>query len=238
VGKTATAVNLAACLAELGKKVLVVDLDPQANATRYLLAEAPEKTISQCLHGKVHTKDAIRRTAVKRLDLLSSDIMLSETEAALIGESNREMLLKERLGSIIPSYDYIIIDCQPSLGLLPVMALAASTHVIVPVECQFLSLKGLHDLLEPVELAKERFNSDLEIMGILTTKFYARSKSNCEVLKHIHMTLAEELPVFETVIPRDVRAEEAPNHAKPLMLYSPSSRAAKAYFDLAGEVIA
>ena len=238
VGKTATVVNLAACLTRLGKKVLVVDFDPQANATRYLLSKTPERTVLHCLQGKALIEDAICKTDLDRLDLLPSDIMLSETEAALTGESKRETLLKERLGRIIRSYDYILIDCQPSLGLLPVMALAASTDVIVPVECQFLSLKGLHDLLETVQLAKEKFNSHLDLMGILCTKFHARSKANQEVLRYVQELLAEELPVFRSVIPRDVKAEEAPSHSMPLCLYSPSSRALKAYFKLAREVTA
>ena len=153
-----------------------------------------------------------------------------------MGEPKRLMLLRERLGTLIPRYGHILIDCQPSLGLLPLMALAASTHVLVPVECQYLALKGLRELLETVRLARGRLNPRLEILGILATKYHARSKSNQEALRYLRQGAGAALPVFKTVIPRDVKAEEAPSHSKPLILYAPSSRAAKAYSDLAKEV--
>jgi len=244
VGKTTTAVNLAAALSlTYRKKVLLIDLDPQAHATCSLLKKPPpddSRSLYHCLSAASHPSsiaEIIRPTEIEGLDLVPADIYLSELEVELASRIGRETVLADRLRSLHCRYDYIFIDCQPSLGLLPVNALAASTHVIVPVECQFLSLKGFQHLAETVELVRRKINPKLQIMGILPTQFHPRSRANQEVLNYLKRTLAKTYPVFRTFISRDVRAEESPGQARPLLLYAPRCRAAAQYLALAREVV-
>jgi len=244
VGKTTTAVNLAAALSlKYQKKGLLIDLDPQAHATCSLLKDPPpddSRSLYHCLSATAHPSpisEIIRPTEIEGLDLVPADIYLSEIEVELASRIGRETVLAERMKGLSRKYDYILIDCQPSLGLLPVNALAASTHVIVPVECQFLSLKGFQHLAETVGLVRKKINPKLQIMGILPTQFHPRSKANHEVLDYLNRNLARKYPVFKTFISRDVRAEESPGQARPLLRYAPKCRAAAQYLALAREVV-
>jgi len=244
VGKTTTAVNLGAALSlKYRKKVLLIDLDPQAHATCSLLKSLPagdSRSLYHCLSTAAKPSsisEIIRPTGIKGLDLAPADIYLSEIEVELASRIGRETVLAERLEPLSCKYDFVFIDCQPSLGLLPVNALAASTHVIVPVECQFLSLKGFQHLAETVELIRKKINPKLRIMGILPTQFHPRSRANHEVLHYLRRTLGRTYPVFKTFISRDVRAEESPGETRPLLLYAPKCRAASQYLSLAREVV-
>lgn len=245
VGKTTTAVNLAAGLAkEYGKKVLIIDMDAQANATRCLLKKdigENDKTVYHSLtsesKNKLMLKTVIRKTVITNLDIVPSDIFLSEAEVELMGKIGRETILRDRLGGLEKTYDYVFFDCPPSLGLLSVNSLVASTHVIVPIECQFLALKGFQHLVETVALVREKFNPKLTIMGLVPTKFYAVSRANKEILQFIQTKLKKNFPVFKTVIHRDVKAEEAPGYRKPLLIHKPKSRASLEYIELAEEVL-
>jgi len=245
VGKTTTVVNLAASLAkEFGKKVLVVDMDAQANATRCLLdvdIGENEKTVYHSLvsdsSAKLMLKALIRQTSIPNLDIVPSDIFLSEAELELMPKMGRETILKERIGDLNKTYDFIFFDCPPSLGLLSINCLVASTHIIVPIECQFLALKGFQHLAETVALVKEKFNPNLSILGLLPTKFYAVSRSNNEILDFIRKKLKKQFPVFKTIIHRDVQAEESPYHRKPLLMHKPYSRACREYMALAKEIL-
>jgi len=243
VGKTTTAVNLAAALAvDHGVRSLVVDMDPQANATRALLGRdvAPEQpTIQQVLlqesNHSPQTKEILVRTAIPGLFVAPADLGLSEAEFKLASRMSRELVLRDHLRAAISSFDHIIIDCPPSLGLLALNCLAAADGVIIPCETQYLSLRGLRHVLDVLGLVRARLNAELEVMGVLATKFYTLSKANQEALaylrdqRHVH--------VFDAVIPRDVKAEEAPSHGEALVFYAPKSRAAKQYASFAKEVI-
>ena len=243
VGKTTTAVNLAACLAHRhGKRCLVLDMDPQANATHALLGrefDEARPTMQQVLLEKGarphYLSRILMKTVLPRLILAPADLSLSEAEFKLVSRMSRELVLRECLRSVVHSFDYIIIDCAPSLGLLSLNGLAAAYAVLIPCETQFLSLSGLRYVLDVLSLVRARLNPTMRILGALATKFYVLSKANNEALqcmrnmKHIH--------VFDAVIPRDVKAEEAPSHGKPLIVYAPEARATKQYMILAEEVI-
>jgi len=244
VGKTTTAVNLAASLAHAHKKrVLVVDMDPQANATRALLGRElreDERSIRHLLAANSSTgvglTDIFLATGMPDVILAPSDIALSEVEARLVSRPHREYLLRNSLRSIASSFDFLIVDCPPSIGLLSLNALTAADTVICPVETQFLALRGLHYVLDVVQLVKERLNPQLGTLKVLATKFHPLSSANREVLQYLAASQST-LSFFQTVIYRDVRAEEAPNHGLPLILYAPESRAAQQYLRLADEVM-
>ncbi len=242
VGKTTTAVNLAAalCLA-YGVRCLVVDMDPQANATRSLLAKETARsqaTLANALldadAGDASIQSIAVSTAIPGLRLAPSALCLSEAEFKLAARNRREFILRERLRPVADSYDYIIIDCAPSLGVLTLNALVAARGVIVPCETQFLSLRGLRYVLDMLELVRTRLNPGLEVLGVLPTKFYVLSTANNEALAC--MRKLDTVRIFRTVIPRDVKAEEAPSHGMPLVAYAPESRAAGKYNTFAAEV--
>ena len=243
VGKTTTAVNLAACLAlRHGKRVLVVDMDPQANATRALLGRElsnSQPTIQDVLLrdnlSSPDLPDILMKTAVPKLSLAPADLSLSEAEFKMTSMMNRELVLRECLRSVVSSFDYIIIDCAPSLGLLSLNALAAANDVLIPCETQFLSLRGLHYVLDVLNLVRARLSPSMRILGVLATKFYILSRANNEALQC--MKNLKDIHVFDAVIPRDVKAEEAPSHGKPLIVYAPESRATKQYMKFTEEVI-
>jgi chromosome partitioning protein len=237
VGKTTTAVNLAAGLALAGRPTLLADLDPQGNATTGLgvQKEGLSTTVYHALLGNAPTEKAILHTAVPGLDLLPSDIDLVGAEVELVTIERREYRLAEALSSVTHAYDYALVDCPPSLGLLTINALVAADSVLVPLQCEFYALEGLTHLLRTVKLVRERLNPRLAVGGIVLTMFDGRTSVAVQIRDEVHRYFPGE--IFETVIPRNVRLTEAPSHGKPVMLYDLRSSGAIAYLELAREVL-
>ena len=243
VGKTTTAVNLAAVLAlNHGARCLVVDMDPQANATMALLGRDldPERwsmkhVLLQEGERSISVGEVLTRTAIPGLNIAPADLSLSETEFKLVSKMGRESVLREALRTVASSFDYVVIDCPPSLGLLSLNALAAADGVVIPSETQFLSLRGLRYVLDVLDLVRAKLNPDLRILGVLATKYYVLSRANNETLECLRGL--KQVHLFDAVIPRDVKAEEAPSHGEALVSYAPESRAAKQYASFAKEVI-
>ncbi|OFL20501.1 chromosome partitioning protein [Corynebacterium sp. HMSC072D12] len=238
VGKTTSTINMGACLAELGRKVLLVDLDPQGalSAGLGLTHDQIQDTIYDVmLDSEVSVHSAIVHTGVAGLDLVPANIDLSAAEIQMVNEVGREHTLARALRPVRKDYDFIIIDCQPSLGLLTVNALACSQGVIIPMECEFFSLRGLALLTDTVEKVADRINFDLEIMGILVTMFDRRTRHAREVMDRVVEYFGDK--VFDTVITRTVRFPETSVAGEPITTWAPSSQAAKQYRDLAKEVI-
>lgn len=238
VGKTTSTINMCACLAELGRKVLLVDLDPQGalSAGLGLTHDQIDDTIYDVmLDSEVSVHSAIVNTGVSGLDLVPANIDLSAAEIQMVNEVGREHTLARALRPVRKDYDFIIIDCQPSLGLLTVNALACSQGVIIPMECEFFSLRGLALLTDTVEKVADRINFDLEVMGILVTMFDRRTRHAREVMDRVVEYFGDK--VFDTVITRTVRFPETSVAGEPITSWAPSSQAAKQYRDLAKEVI-
>lgn len=238
VGKTTSTINMGACLAELGRKVLLVDLDPQGalSAGLGLTHDQIGDTIYDVmLDSNVSVHSAIVHTSVNGLDLVPANIDLSAAEIQMVNEVGREHTLARALRPVRKEYDFIIIDCQPSLGLLTVNALACSQGVIIPMECEFFSLRGLALLTDTVEKVADRINFDLEVMGILVTMFDRRTRHAREVMDRVVEYFGDK--VFDTVITRTVRFPETSVAGEPITSWAPSSQAAKQYRDLAKEVI-
>ncbi|WP_157800926.1 ParA family protein [Bacillus solitudinis] len=238
VGKTTTAVNLSACLAYIGKKVLLVDIDPQGNATSGVGVEKGD--VDECVYDllveDIEAQTVIRQTSVENLDVLPSTIQLSGAEIELVSTISREVRLKRALSSISGNYDYIFIDCPPSLGLLTINALTAADSVLIPVQCEYYALEGLSQLLNTVRLVQKHLNTDLAIEGVLLTMLDARTNLGIQVIDEVKKYFREK--VFDTIIPRNVRLGEAPSHGKPIIIYDAKSRGAEVYVDLAKEVVA
>ncbi len=238
VGKTTSTINLGACLADAGRRVLLVDLDPQGalSAGLGLTHDEIEDTIYDVmLDNQISIHSAIKHTEVSGLDMVPANIDLSAAEIQLVNEVGREHTLARALRPVCRDYDYIIIDCQPSLGLLTVNALACSHGVIIPMECEFFSLRGLALLTDTVEKVSDRINFDLEIMGILVTMFDRRTRHAREVMSRVVDYFGDK--VFDTVITRTVRFPETSVAGEPITSWAPSSQAAAQYRDLAREVI-
>lgn len=238
VGKTTTALNLAAGLALAERRTLLVDLDPQGNATTGLGIQKAGlyPTVYHALLAGEPTEKAISRTALRTLDLLRSDIDLVGAEIELVGVDHREQRLKQALAQVADGYEYAVIDCPPSLGLLTLNALTAATHVLVPLQCEFYALEGLTHLLRTVKLVRERLNPTLEIEGIVLTMFDGRTSLTLQIRDEVTKHFPGQ--IFETVIPRNVRLTEAPSHGKPVMLHDLRSNGSVAYLELAREVLA
>ncbi len=234
VGKTTTAVNLAAALAAMGRRVLLVDLDPQANATTGLGVEhrTLERTIYDCLVAGTEPRSVVKRTNYENLDLMPSTIDLAGAELELVSAIARESKLKGILDHLT-GYDVTFIDCPPSLGLLTVNAMTAAERVLIPIQCEYYALEGLSQLLRNVELIKNGLNASLEVGGIVLTMYDARTKLSEEVAGEVRSHFGDT--VFSTIIPRSVRLSEAPSYGQPAIVYEPSARGAKAYVWLAEE---
>lgn len=237
VGKTTTAVNLSACLAYIGKRSLLVDCDPQGNATSGLGIE--KGRLDACIYNvlveDLEAEKVVRSTALENLDVIPATIQLSGAEIELVPTISREVRLKRALSTLKSKYDYVFIDCPPSLGLLTINALTAADSVLIPVQCEYYALEGLSQLLNTVRLVQKHLNSDLEIEGVLLTMFDARTNLGIQVIEEVKKYFREK--VFQTIIPRNVRLGEAPSHGKPIILYDMRSRGAEVYLDLAKEVM-
>ncbi len=237
VGKTTTAVNLAAGLALAERRTLLIDLDPQANATTGLGIDkiGVRYTIYQVLLGGVPIGDAIQPTVIPFLSLVPSDIDLVGAEIELVTVENREVQLKEAFNSLPEEYCYIIIDCPPSLGLLTLNALAAAEAALVPLQCEYYAMEGLAHVLKTIGLVRERLNPKLDIEGIVFTMFDGRTSLATQVRVEVQKHLGSQ--ILTTVIPRNIRLSEAPSHGKPIMLYDMRSPGATAYLELTKEVL-
>lgn len=237
VGKTTTAINLSAALAEANQNVLVIDFDPQANATSGFGVELSDedKTVMDVIRGKSDIKKAIIETSVKNLDILAGDVELSVLELELLDKPEKEKRLKQVVDKISSEYDYIVIDCPPSVGMLTVNALVASDSVIIPVQCEYFSLEGLTQVLDIIDLVQQKMNTKLSVEGILFTMYDGRTKLAQDVVKNVKEILNEK--TFETLIPRNVRLAEAPSNGMTILSYDPSSSGAESYRKLAAEIL-
>jgi chromosome partitioning protein len=237
VGKTTTTINLAASLASLKKKVLIVDADPQANASSGLGIDVRKHGtgIYQCLLDKVDPKTTVCSTEVKGLDIIPSHIDLVGAEIEMINMENRDKVLRSVLQPLKTDYDYILIDCSPSLGLITVNSLTAADSVIIPVQCEYFALEGISKLLNTIKIIKSSLNPALEIEGFLLTMFDSRLRLANQVLMEVKRHF--EAMVFDTVIQRNVKLSEAPSYGQPVMLYDAESKGTQNYVDLAKELI-
>ncbi len=237
VGKTTTSVNLGSCLAYIGKKVLLVDIDPQGNATSGIGIEKAD--VDQCIYDvlvdDVEAKKVIRPTSVENLYAIPATIQLAGAEIELVPTISREVRLKRALEEVKDEFDYIIIDCPPSLGLLTLNSLTASDSVIIPVQCEYYALEGLSQLLNTVRLVQKHLNHDLKIEGVLLTMLDARTNLGLQVIEEVKKYFKEK--VYRTIIPRNIRLSEAPSHGEPIITYDPKSRGAEVYLELAKEVV-
>ena len=237
VGKTTTSINLSASLAELGKKVLTIDMDPQGNTTSGLGIDKNqvENTVYELLLEEVSTDECIYTSVTEGLDVIASNINLSGAEVELISIENKEFLLKEKINLLRDNYDYIVIDCPPSLNLLTINAMTTSDTVLVPIQCEYYALEGLSQLIHTIELIKERLNPDLEIEGVVFTMFDGRTNLSLQVVENVKENLNRN--IYKTIIPRNVRLAEAPSYGMPINLYDPKSKGTESYLLLAEEVI-
>ncbi|OIK13845.1 sporulation initiation inhibitor Soj [Bacillus sp. MUM 116] len=237
VGKTTTSVNLGACLAYIGKRVLLVDIDPQGNATSGIGIEKAE--VEQCIYDvlvdDVEVKNVIKPSSVENLYAVPATIQLAGAEIELVPTISREVRLKRALNEVKDQFDYIIIDCPPSLGLLTINALTASDAVLIPVQCEYYALEGLSQLLNTVRLVQKHLNQDLKIEGVLLTMLDARTNLGIQVIDEVKKYFQDK--VYKTIIPRNVRLSEAPSHGEPIITYDAKSRGAEVYLDLAKEVV-
>ncbi len=238
VGKTTTNINLAACLALKGKKVLILDIDPQGNTTSGMgiNKKGLENTMYEVLiNDKVKPRDAIMKTSVKNLDIIPASVQLAGAEIELVQLESREKRLKKSIDLIKDEYDYIFIDCPPSLGLLTINSLTAVDSVLIPIQCEFYALEGVSQLMSTIELVKQNLNKNLEIQGVILSMFDGRTNLSIQVVEEVKKYFREK--VYTTVIPRNVRLAEAPSFGLPITAYDPKSKGAEAYRDFADEFL-
>ena len=237
VGKTTTTVNLGACLASLGKRVLLVDMDAQGNATSGVGIRKPDVTrdIYDVLVNELPIDEATLITEHENLSIVPATLQLAGAEIELTSMMARESRLKGSLAEVSSQYDYILIDCPPSLGHLTINSFTASDSILIPVQCEYYALEGLSQLLNTVRLVQKHFNPELEIEGVLLTMYDARTNLGNEVVEEVRKYFREK--VYETIIPRNIRLSEAPSHGKPIIDYDPRSRGAEVYQALAKEVV-
>lgn len=237
VGKTTTVVNLSACLGEVGKKVLVVDADAQGNTTSGLGLEknSIEKTLYNLLLGEISTIDAIQETVADNVYIIPSNMNLSGAEIELVALEEREYIMRKCLSKAKEDYDFVIIDCPPSLGIVTINALAAADTVLVPVQCEYFALEGMEQLFHTITLVQSRLNPGLEIEGVAFTMFDSRTNLSLEVVEEVKKVLKPDM--YSSIIPRNVRLGEAPSYGLPITIYDTKSKGAESYRELAEKVI-
>ena len=236
VGKTTTAVNLSACLALAKKKVLLIDADPQGNATSGVGSnkDVEKSTYDVIINGE-EIKGIVQKSAVENLEVCASNINLAGAEVQLVSQLSREHKLQEALKDVRDDYDFIIIDCPPSLGLVTLNALTAADTVLVPIQCEYYALEGLGQLMSTIDLVQKHLNKNLEVEGVALTMFDARTNLSMQVIEEVRKYFKDK--VYRTVIPRNVKLSEAPSYGLPIALYDKNSKGAIAYTELAKEVI-
>lgn len=237
VGKTTTAINLSACLAEKGQKVLAIDMDPQGNMTSGLGIDKDEveKNIYDLMIGQAGVDEVLQKEAIENLDVIPTSIDLSAAEIELIGVDDKEFIIRNAVQPIKDDYDYIIIDCPPSLSMLTINAMTTADSVLVPIQCEYYALEGLSQLIHTVELVKERLNPVLEIEGVVFTMYDARTNLSLQVVENVKENLQQN--IYKTIIPRNIRLAEAPSYGMPINLYDSKSTGASTYQRLADEVM-
>ena len=237
VGKTTTAINLSSCLAEKGEKVLAVDMDPQGNMTSGLGVNknSVENTIYDLIIGESGIEEVLRKDIMKNLDIIPANIDLSAAEIELIDVEDKEYIVRNVIKDIKDNYDYIIIDCPPSLSMLTINAMTTATSVLVPIQCEYYALEGLSQLIHTVDLVRDRLNSELEIEGVVFTMYDARTNLSLQVVENVKDNLHQN--IYKTIIPRNIRLAEAPSYGVPINEYDPKSAGSESYMRLAEEVI-
>ncbi len=237
VGKTTTTINLAACVAEKGKKVLVIDTDPQGNATTGFGIEKNElnNTVYELMLGECSVKECIIPDVIDNLSLIPSNVNLAAAEIELVDKTRKEYVLKNEIDWVKDQYDYIFIDCPPSLSMLTVNAMTTADSVLVPIQCEYYALEGLSQLIHTVNLIRKKINPNLRMEGVVFTMYDARTNLSEEVVQNVKDTLEER--IFKTLIPRNVRLAEAPSYGQPINIYDGKSAGAEAYRGLADELI-
>lgn len=237
VGKTTTSINLSASLAAKGKKVLVIDTDPQGNTTSGFGVDKNglDNTIYELILGECSMRDCILQEVIPNVSIVPSNVNLAAAEIELIGVDKKEYILKNEVDYVKNSYDYIIIDCPPSLNMLTINAMTTADSVIVPIQCEYYALEGLSQLIHTINLVKERLNPDLDMDGVVFTMYDSRTNLSMQVVENVKQNLRQH--VYKTLIPRNIRLAEAPSYGKPINMYDPKSAGAEAYMELAEEVI-
>ena len=237
VGKTTTSINLSASLAVKGKKVLVIDTDPQGNTTRGFGVDKNEleNTIYELMRGECSIQDCILKDVIKNVSIIPSNVNLAAAEIELIGVDKKEFILKGEVDWIKDKYDFIIIDCPPSLNTLTINALTTADSVLVPIQCEYYALEGLSQLIHTVNLVKERLNPELDMEGVVFTMYDSRTNLSMQVVENVKEHLNQN--IYKTMIPRNIRLAEAPSYGMPIHMYDPKSAGAESYMSLADEVI-
>jgi len=237
VGKTTTSINLSASLAAKGKKILVIDMDPQGNTTSGFGVDKNDldDTIYELILGECAIQDCIIKEVIENVSILPSNVNLAAAEIELIGVDKKEYILKSEVDYIKDQYDYIMIDCPPSLSMLTINAMTTADTVLVPIQCEYYALEGLSQLIHTINLVKERLNPDLDMEGVVFTMYDSRTNLSMQVVENVKRNLQQR--VYDTVIPRNIRLAEAPSYGMPISVYDPKSAGAEAYMALADEVI-
>lgn len=238
VGKTTTAINLSSCLAEAGKKILTIDMDPQGNTTSGLGLDknSVENTVYELMLGECSVTESIQKTEIENLWVIASNVNLAGAEIELLDISDKEYILKKEIDYVKDDFDYVIIDCPPSLSMLTLNALTTANTVLVPIQCEYYALEGLSQLMYTINLVQERLNPDLKMEGIVFTMYDARTNLSLQVVENVKNNL--DTNIYQTIIPRNIRLAEAPSHGMPINLYDTRSTGAESYRQLAKEVIA
>ena len=237
VGKTTTAINLSSCLAAKGQKVLAIDMDPQGNMSSGLGIDKDnvDYTVYDLLIGEATIEQVLHKEAIENLDVIPANIDLSGAEIELLDTENKEYILRDEVLKIRSNYDYVIIDCPPSLSMLTINSMTTANTVLVPIQCEYYALEGLSQLIKTIELVKERLNENLEMEGVVFTMYDARTNLSLQVVENVKDNLDQT--IYKTIIPRNIRLAEAPSHGLPINLYDPRSTGAESYMLLADEVI-